>query len=165
MKTIAEIRRDNLALLTDEFGSQDKVAELAETSSVYLSQIRNEAPDAKTGKPRQMGDPMARKIEAGCSKERGWMDHPHDVELQRLKSNKTITYATSADDPTIRTMLAAETKAPTTIEQKYDSYTLEAISIMMNLKEHQREGALAALRTHIGNLGPPSDGQTLSMAA
>lgn len=160
MKTIAEIRRDNLALLTTEFGSQDKVAELADTSSVYLSQIRNEAPDAKTGKLRQMGDPMARKIEIGCAKERGWMDHPHDEPSKKLTS-----YQTPASDSSIRTMAATEPGVKTAVEQKYDQYTLAAITIMMGLKEHQREGALAALKTHVGNLGPPRDGQALSMAA
>ncbi len=47
----------------------------------------------------------------------------------------------------------------------YDIYTKEAIRIMIELKDYQREGALAALRTHVQNLGPPRDGQTLHMAA
>ena len=89
MKTIAEIRLENLDLLIGEFGSQEKVAELGDTSSVYLSQIRNQTPDAKTGKPRQMGDPMARKLEEGCKKERGWMDHeqmPHTYRSAKLQA-------------------------------------------------------------------------------
>ena len=54
MKTIAEIRLDNLRLLISEFGTQDRVAELAGTSPVYLSQILNGAADSKTGKVRQI---------------------------------------------------------------------------------------------------------------
>lgn len=76
MKTIAEIRLENLELLIGEFGTQEKVAELAGTSPVYLSQIRNAAADSKTGKVRQIGDPLARKLEEGCNKEIGWMDNP-----------------------------------------------------------------------------------------
>lgn len=75
MKTIAEIRRDKLELLVAEFGSQEEVAARSETSPVYLSQIKNQTLDAKTKKPRQMGDPTARKLEIGCNKEIGWMDN------------------------------------------------------------------------------------------
>ncbi len=77
MKTIAEIRLDNLRLLISDFGTQDRVAELAGTSPVYLSQILNGAADSKTGKVRQIGDPLARKLEEGCGKETGWMDNIH----------------------------------------------------------------------------------------
>ena len=48
--------------------------------------------------------------------------------------------------------------------QDYDQWTLAAISIMCGLKEYQREGALAALKTYVGNLGPPRVGQTLQVA-
>lgn len=50
------------------------VAELGGTSSIYLSQIRNKAKDAKTGRPREMGSAMARKLEEGAGKAWGWMD-------------------------------------------------------------------------------------------
>lgn len=76
MKTIAETRLDNLRLLISEIGTQDKVAALSETSPIYLSQILNGAADSKTGKIRQIGDPLARKLEQGCGKEIGWMDNP-----------------------------------------------------------------------------------------
>ena len=46
----------------------------------------------------------------------------------------------------------------------YDDWTLAAIGIMMGLKEYQREGALAALKTYVSHLGPPRDGQALSVA-
>lgn len=75
MQTIAEIRLANLERLIKEMGTQDRVAEFGSTSSVYLSQIRNSAPDSKTGKLRVMGDEMARKLEIGCNKPRGWMDN------------------------------------------------------------------------------------------
>lgn len=77
MKTIAEIRRDNLLRLIDELGTADALAAKVNTSAVYLSQLRNQSPDSKTKKPRQIGDPLARKLETCCGKERGWMDHTH----------------------------------------------------------------------------------------
>ena len=45
-------------------------------SDSTLSQIRTQAPHSKTGKPRVMGDDMARKIEDKLGLERGWMDTP-----------------------------------------------------------------------------------------
>jgi len=77
MRTIAQIRLDNLRLLVQEFGSQDAVAVRGNTSPVYISQVINQTPDSKTKKPRQIGDPLARKLEAGCDKELGWMDNHH----------------------------------------------------------------------------------------
>jgi len=46
-----------------------------------------------------------------------------------------------------------------------DPWTLEAIEIMSKLKEHEKQGALANLRTYVYNLGPPRDGQALPMAS
>lgn len=80
MKTVGQIRVDNVALLVKENGTLEAVAELAGTSSVYLSQIRNASLDQSTGRPRQMGTPMARRLEAACNKPLGWMDTPHAAE-------------------------------------------------------------------------------------
>lgn len=83
MKTIDQIRLDNLELLISELGSADAVAEMANTSPVYLSQIRNRTPDSKTKKPREMGGPLARKLEECCGKEIGWMDNHHHATTYR----------------------------------------------------------------------------------
>lgn len=77
MKTVSDIRRANLEALIQEYGTLEAVAAKGSTSSVYLSQIRNSAKDAKTGRPRQMGDKMARALERGCGKPPGWMDADH----------------------------------------------------------------------------------------
>ena len=79
VKTAAEIRRVNLELLVDEFKTLDALAAAAGTTAVYLSQIRKQAPDRKTGRPREMGSSMARRLEAACTppKPRGWMDLDH----------------------------------------------------------------------------------------
>jgi len=75
MKTIAEIRHGNLLRLITEMGSQEAIAAACETSQVYISQLVNKTPDAKNGRPRQIGDAMARKLESGCNKPEGWMDN------------------------------------------------------------------------------------------
>lgn len=46
----------------------------------------------------------------------------------------------------------------------HDQYTLAAIAIFSSLKENQKEGALANLRTYVGNLGALRNGQALQMA-
>jgi transcriptional regulator with XRE-family HTH domain len=45
--------------------------------------------------------------------------------------------------------------------QAHDPHTLTAIEIMQKLHPSQREGALAALKTHVGYLAPPRLGQAL----
>lgn len=77
MKTVAEIRHDNLLILLDEAGTAEALANLVESSPIYISQLRNKAVDSKTKKPRQIGDALARKLESRCGKEVGWMDHEH----------------------------------------------------------------------------------------
>lgn len=78
MKTVSEIRHDNLLLLLEEWGS---LAELNERLSLprtdaTLSQIKNRSRDSKTGKHRVMGDVLARRLEVAVGKEPGWMDNP-----------------------------------------------------------------------------------------
>jgi transcriptional regulator with XRE-family HTH domain len=46
----------------------------------------------------------------------------------------------------------------------FDKWTSEAIRLFKSLQQHQREGALAALKTHISHLDTPENGQTLRMA-
>lgn len=79
MQTVAETRLQRLALLVKRHG--DSLAKLnvaldLDRTDATLSQIRTQAPHSKTGKPRSMGDPLARKIEEKLGLERGWMDTP-----------------------------------------------------------------------------------------
>jgi hypothetical protein len=77
MKTVGEIRLENLEALVREFGTLDAVATRAESTSVYLSQLRNGTIDQKTGRGRQMGNAIARRLEKACNKPSGWMDAAH----------------------------------------------------------------------------------------
>lgn len=74
MLTIDQIRLANLNLLVREAGTLQAVAEAAETSSVYLSQVRNRLADPKTGRHRAMGSKLARRLESAFGKPEGWMD-------------------------------------------------------------------------------------------
>lgn len=79
VKTIAEIRRDNLLRLIESHG-QGSVTELnakvglARTDAT-LTQIKNQNPNSGTGKPRGMGDALARRIERALGLPTGYMDN------------------------------------------------------------------------------------------
>jgi hypothetical protein len=92
MQTIADTRRQRLALLIKEHGSLAALNEKLELprTDATLSQIKNQSPHHKTGKPRSMGDDLARKIEEKLNKPTGWMDTPPSyLELQGEPDPKT----------------------------------------------------------------------------
>lgn len=80
---IKEIRRANLDYLLTQFKAAD-IARRAETKPAYLSQIVTGV-KTRGGKPRGIGDDLARKIEAGLRLPRDWMDQAHPVD--RLKES------------------------------------------------------------------------------
>lgn len=82
MKTVEEVRRARLSLLRKEVGTLVKLNEkigLNKRDST-LSQILNSAKNSKTGKGKEMGSPLARRLEAACGKDLGWMDTDPDLE-------------------------------------------------------------------------------------
>lgn len=80
MKTINNIRRDNLALLRDECGGVGKLAERLEKSPSQVSQWLNASANSGTGKPRGISDVACRYMEERFGKPTGWMDAPHTAE-------------------------------------------------------------------------------------
>lgn len=96
MQTVSETRRARLTILIKRHG--DSLANLNEAlgldrTDATLSQIRTQAKHSKTGKPRSMGDELARKIEAKLGLSEGWMDTPprydemHGREDARAKAH------------------------------------------------------------------------------
>jgi hypothetical protein len=79
MKTIAEIRRENLQVLIDQVGTIADVNERMhwDRTDPRLTRIRNANIRGDRGKPFQMGDAMAREIERQFGLEDGWMDNVH----------------------------------------------------------------------------------------
>lgn len=77
MRTVDEIRRENLEQLAREAGTMDAVAERVGSNPVYLSQVRTRMRDSKTGTPRSLGTKMARRLEKAFDKPKGWMDEHH----------------------------------------------------------------------------------------
>ncbi len=104
MQTISETRRARLAMLVKSHGGSlaalNEALDLDRTDAT-LSQIRTQAPHSKTGKPRVMGDDLARKIEQRLGLEEGWMDTPPSyAELH------------GEDDPRTKALLLMESMPP-----------------------------------------------------
>jgi hypothetical protein len=78
VQAIGKIRLDNLEALIQRFGTAEALAEKADTSPVYISMLRNCTVDKKTGRPREMGTAMARRMEKAAGMPAGWMDQAHD---------------------------------------------------------------------------------------
>jgi hypothetical protein len=70
------IRLANLWLLIKEAGSKAALARRASTDASYISQITSEKAR------REVGDELARMLERGMMKPRGWMDMPRVKEWQ-----------------------------------------------------------------------------------
>lgn len=88
MITNEETRLLNLRRLRAEAGTFVVLAERCQTSESYLSQIHNRLPDSNTGKAKNIGDRLARKLETGMQKPVGWMD--------ALQGERTIETAWTA---------------------------------------------------------------------
>ncbi|WP_244137896.1 S24 family peptidase [Burkholderia stabilis] len=86
MKTIDEIRRENLQIAIGRLRTAAALAEKAGVAAAYLSQIKNQTPESKTGKPKTMGDEVARKIERAIDESEGWMDTDHSSPNGNISS-------------------------------------------------------------------------------
>lgn len=76
MQTVEVTRREKLAVLIQEAGSQAVLSEKIEKAPAQISQWLNASINSKTGKPRVMSNAIAREIEAKIGKPQGWMDQP-----------------------------------------------------------------------------------------
>jgi len=116
MHTVSETRLARLQMLVQKHNGS--LADLNEAiglvrTDATLSQIRTKAPHSKTGKPRVMGDDLARKIEERLALEAGWMDTPpsyaelHGEEDPRTKAWQLMEALTPDQWPTAVRLLAA----------------------------------------------------------
>lgn len=123
MKTIDEIRLDNLLLAISRAGTATALAEKSGLSAAYISQIKNRQPDSKTGKPKNMGDEAARKVEAGIGEKRGWMDVDH--------STPTVPFSvkTQGRADQTETTLNGAFEAPTYNPQQTPTRTLPSVGV------------------------------------
>lgn len=89
MKTMKEIRHDNLLRLIDEAEGTSNLANKTGIAVSYLLQIKNKNA-IQNGKPKGIGDKIAAKLEDGMGKPRGWLDQDHSN--QALSDTATQIY-------------------------------------------------------------------------
>lgn len=77
MKTIDEIRRDNLTVLITEAGGELALSERYGCTEANIKTMARAYKDSKSGTPKGIGTAAARKLESVMGKERGWLDHEH----------------------------------------------------------------------------------------
>lgn len=115
MKTIDEIRRENLALAVKRMHTASALADKAGIDAAYLSQVKNQTRESKTGKPRKMGDDVARKIERAIGEPEGWMDtentdessgEARSAQARRENAEQGTSYARPAAATDAREALA-----------------------------------------------------------
>ena len=84
-------------------------------------------------------------------------------DANELREKAEIAFSTDVDHAA--TKVIAMEPARSDLKQRWkDPYVDEALGIFLRLAPEDRKGAVAALRSYVQNLGPPRDGQTLSMA-
>lgn len=81
---ISEIRKENLRALIRECGgnASELCRRVPRLTSAYVSHILHDSPNDRTGRPRSMGDDLARRLEQHMHKPAGWMDTLHVAEVQ-----------------------------------------------------------------------------------
>lgn len=87
MKTIDQIRRENLLVLAVEFHGKGKLADQIDRAASQLSQWMSASKHSESGKPRRLSSDMARHIEVKCHKQTGWLDMDHsDIVLSKISA-------------------------------------------------------------------------------
>lgn len=92
MKTVSEIRRENLVFLIEMYGSIAKLNLVLGRGRKdgTLSQIKNRAINSASGAKRNMGNVLAREIEKKLNLELGWMDEEHPEKLAIKEINNKV---------------------------------------------------------------------------
>ncbi len=97
--TISEIRRLNLRALIKEHGSAAALCQrVPRLANSYISQILHATPN-QSGRPRSMGDDVARRIEESLGLPDGWMDQLHSADSSTQPARiyeAPAVYATTA---------------------------------------------------------------------
>jgi len=100
MRTIEEVRHGWILRLVEKHGTvADLNAALGRTrTDATLTQIKNKAPNTRTGKVRSMGSDLAREIEEKLGMERGTLDHEPKEEASAGNAPELWTAYERADE-------------------------------------------------------------------
>lgn len=111
MPTVKEIRFANLLTLIKREGSVASFARKTQTEPIYIRQLKDQAPDSKTGRPRSMGEKTVEKIENAYALEPGAMDRPLVGMLEVLNDRNAASAIGSVGSPSLSDVGAARVVA------------------------------------------------------
>lgn len=80
MKSIDDVRVENLIVLKNKYGSIQKLSDALSRSHGQVSQWINRAKNSTTGEPRGMKSDTARWIESTLNLPQNWLDTNHDAQ-------------------------------------------------------------------------------------
>lgn len=105
---VKEIRRYKLKRLVSEFRTKKEAAEALGLEYQVLYQLTTDT-KRSTGKPFNMGDELARKVEKRLKKPKGWMDSL-DEEMTHIDSQTMLDAASlkeldESDQTTVRALI------------------------------------------------------------
>lgn len=93
-------------------------------------------------------------------------DETADYDLAHLAKNKLpIRYPIGKDASLVNKAVPTDQRQPSKSPKAQDIWTIEAIEILSQLDDGQKQAMVSKMREFLQYLGPPRDGQTLSMAA
>lgn len=160
MKTIDEVRRQNLAVLAAELGTVTALAKVLDRDVAQVSQWMNGSLNSGTGKPRGIRSTSCRYIEERCGKEPGWMDRPHSAESAiELVPGAMRVHAAGSDDPSLTQIMKVKLKVQAGITgfqvepEHYDGET-QAVPTKWILKEGLSRDALIAITVRGESMEP-----------
>lgn len=85
-------------------------------------------------------------------------------DANELRNQADVSFFVDVDAAAPSRVVLMEPTRTELRKRALDACTEEAILIFETMRADDRRGALAALKSYVQNLGPPRDGQTLSMA-
>lgn len=117
-ESLPEIRRQNLELLVQRYGSMAKINSALgrRRNDSVLTQIKNRAITNRTGSRRQMGNRVARQLETVLLLGEGWMDRPHENadDIPLIDPSTPVDEKDTTNIPYLGGKLNSETRIPVT---------------------------------------------------
>lgn len=141
MSTIHEVRHDNLLMLIEQLGTVRAFADLVERPPSQISSLKVRTINKSTGRPRFLGDDLAREFEEKLGKPPGWFDKP---QRERTVGNEGESLELSPRAASIASRLDAlvgscQQRAFALIDFTLRSFEAEQAELSARTKDRSRQ--------------------------
>lgn len=162
MKTIDEVRRENLAALIKRdfsnpigLGGQTALARHLGREPSQIGQWVRGAPHPSTGKPKGMSDDTVRMIEDKCGLQRGWLDTDHSNGDGSDVPSRQGNSASASHDVALQVIESASSALGVQIPQEKQALLEMLASAMYDMGGEEQLTALAPMLLQLA--APPPD--------